>query len=138
MLFNIFTNDLPDIFDHSKTDPVQLDTTKLNCLLYADDLVLLSESEKGLQSCLEQLNSYCSKWKLKINISKTKIIIFSKGKRKWSNFRFMINDQKIEVVEKHKYLGVILTYNGNLKHAADQLCNKALKATFSLKSKILY
>ena len=49
----------------------------------------------------------------------------------------MINDQKIEVVEKHKYLGVILTYNGNLKHAADQLCNKALKATFSLKSKIL-
>ena len=56
MLFNIFTNDLPDIFDHSKTDPVQLDTTKLNCLLYADDLVLLSESEKGLQSCLEQLN----------------------------------------------------------------------------------
>jgi hypothetical protein len=107
MLFNIFTNDLPDIFDHSKTDPVQLDTKKLNCLLYADDLVLLSESGKGLHSCLEQLNSYCSKWKLKINISKTKIIIFSKGKRKWSNFRFMINDQKIEVVEKYKYLGVI-------------------------------
>jgi hypothetical protein len=49
----------------------------------------------------------------------------------------MINDQKIEVVEKYKYLGVILTYNWNLKHAADQLCNKALKATFSLKSKIL-
>ena len=111
MLFNIFTNDLPDIFDHSKTDPVQLDTTKLNCFLYADDLVLLSEIEKGLQFCLEQLNSYCSRWKLKINISKTKIIIFSKGKRKRSNFRFMINDQKIEVVEKYKYLGVILTYN---------------------------
>jgi hypothetical protein len=47
MLFNIFTNDPPDIFDHSKTDPVQLDTTKLNCLLYADDLVLLSECELG-------------------------------------------------------------------------------------------
>ena len=44
MLFNIFTHDLPDIFYHSKTDPVQLDTTQLNCLLYADDLVLLSES----------------------------------------------------------------------------------------------
>ena len=72
MLFNIFTNDLPYIFDHSKTE--------LNCLLYTDDLVLLSESEKGLQSCLEQFNSYCSRWKLNINISKTKIIIFSKGK----------------------------------------------------------
>jgi hypothetical protein len=49
----------------------------------------------------------------------------------------MINDQKIEVVENYRYLGVILTYNGNLKHAADQLCNIALKATFSLKLKIL-
>ena len=68
-----------------------------------------------------------ARWKLKINISKTKIIIFSKGKRKWSNFRFMmINDQKIEVVEKYKYLGVILAYiiiNGNLKHAATAFCS---------------
>jgi hypothetical protein len=39
----------------------------------------------------------------------------------------MINDQKIEVVEKYKYLGVILAYiiiNGNLKHAADQLFDR--------------
>jgi hypothetical protein len=41
----------------------------------------------------------------------------------------MINDQKIEVVEKYKYLGVNLAYryiiiNGNLKHAADQLLSR--------------
>jgi hypothetical protein len=42
----------------------------------------------------------------------------------------MINDQKIEVVEKYKYLGVILAYiiiNGNLKHAADQLKRKIVR-----------
>jgi len=137
MLFNIYTNDLPEVFDQLHSDPVSLDSTKLNCLLYADDLILISESEKGLQSCLDSLSTYCTRWKLKINISKTKIIIFSKGKRKPSQDKFLINEQEIEVVEKYKYLGVILTYNGNLKHAADHMYAKGLKAVFGLKNKIL-
>jgi inorganic pyrophosphatase/exopolyphosphatase len=50
--------------------------------------------------------------------------LINKEYKYFNSLRFMRNDQKIEVVEKHKYLGVILTYNGNLKHAADQLCNE--------------
>ena len=46
-LFNIFINDIPDIFD-SQCGPVQLGEEKLNCLMYADDLILLSESKDGL------------------------------------------------------------------------------------------
>ena len=131
---------MPNISDHSITDPVSLDVTRLNCLLYADDIILLSESEKGLQSCLDNLNSYCHKWKLKINISKTKGIVFSKGKRKTDNLKFYIENKKLEVhvVGKYKYLGVSVSYNGNLKFTAEQLCNKSLKAVFSLKSKIFY
>ena len=45
-LFNFFINDLPDIFNRSCT-PVTLNDTELSCLLYADDLVLLSESKAG-------------------------------------------------------------------------------------------
>ena len=137
-MFSLHTNDLPNIFDHSITDPVSLDVTRLNCLLYADDIILLSGSEKGLQSCLDNLNSYCHKWKLKINISKTKVIVFSKGKRKTDNLKLYIENKKLEVVGKYKYLGVIVSYNGNLKFTAEQLCNKSLNAVFSLKSKILY
>jgi hypothetical protein len=128
---------MPSIFDFSYTELVSLNTTRLNCLLYADDLILLSESEKGLQSCLDSLNSYCNRWKLKINITKTKVMVFRKGKRKFSQFNFTTDSQHIEVVEKYKYLGVILSYNGNLKHAAEHMYNKDLKALFSLKSKIL-
>jgi hypothetical protein len=32
---------------------------------------------------------------------------------------------------------IFMSYNGNLKHAAEHMCNKGLKAVFSLKSKIL-
>ena len=53
-LFNFFINDLPDIFNRPCT-PVTLNDTELSCLLYADDLVLLSESKAGLQNCLNKL-----------------------------------------------------------------------------------
>ena len=43
LLFNIFLNDLPPVFSNIPSDPVILpNETKLNCLLYADDLVILS------------------------------------------------------------------------------------------------
>ena len=36
---------------------------------------------------------------------------------------------------RYKYLDIVFYFNGNLKHAADDLYNKALKAFFSVKSK---
>ena len=65
-LFNIFINDVPNLFDDS-CDPVRLGNTNLNFLLYAGDLVLLSESQKGLQSCLTKLERYTNRWKPNIN-----------------------------------------------------------------------
>ena len=47
-LFKIFINDLIDSFDES-CKPAILNTLKLNCLLYADDLVIMSETADGLQ-----------------------------------------------------------------------------------------
>ena len=56
-LFNIFINGLPDIFD-STCDPVPLDESLENCLLYADNLFLMSLTENGLQNCLNKLYDY--------------------------------------------------------------------------------
>ena len=56
LLFNIYLNDLPQLFNDSSFHPLLLpNETKLNCLLYVDDLVLLSTSKEGLQKCLDQL-----------------------------------------------------------------------------------
>ena len=52
---------------------------KLLLLLYADDIVILSETAEGLQKGLHILKDYCDKWKLIINTSKTKIMVFRKG-----------------------------------------------------------
>ena len=56
-------NDLPNIFNESH-DPVEVGKYLSNVLVYADDLVLMSNSKAGLQKCLNELNIYCKTWRL--------------------------------------------------------------------------
>ena len=50
---------------------------KLNVLLYADDTVIFAESPEQLQAALNGLFLYCKTWKLTVNPTKTKIVVFS-------------------------------------------------------------
>jgi len=47
--------------------------SKLGLLLFADDLVLLSESIQNLQSAVDVLSEYSVTWDLNINLIKTKL-----------------------------------------------------------------
>ena len=71
-LFNLYINQLPFYLDNIATHPVNLNNQELSVLLYADDIVLLSDSPLGLQTLMNGLNKYCKKWKLKVNTKKTK------------------------------------------------------------------
>ena len=73
VLFSLYINDLVNNFD-STCDPVYVNDREVSCLMYADDLVLLSQSYEGLQSLLERLKSFCDTWNLKVNVDKTKIM----------------------------------------------------------------
>jgi hypothetical protein len=81
-LFKIFINDLPKYFEDS-IDSVNLNNHMIHCLMYADDLILLSSTPNGLQSKLDILDKYCNDWCLSINLSKIKIIIFNKAGKKF-------------------------------------------------------
>ena len=76
ILFNIFINDIIELFspsDHS-CFPDKLKSVSLNCLLYADDLILMSETETGIQNCLNKLHVYCKKWCLQIKHEKDTVL----------------------------------------------------------------
>ena len=89
LLFNLYLNDLAFSFDNVLSDPFVLPNgTRLNSLLYADELIILSRSKLGLQNCLNVLSSYCNSWMLKLNPKKNKIMIFQRCTRKCEhNFR---------------------------------------------------
>ena len=78
LLFNLFINDLPDALGINEYTP-SLDTKKINCLMYADDLVILSEDPRGLQHSLNNLDEYCSTWKLDVNLNETKVLKFQQN-----------------------------------------------------------
>ena len=65
---------------------MSLDETSINSLSSADDLVILSESQSGLQSALNKLENYCHKWQLTVNKNKTKVMIFHTGNTFQSQF----------------------------------------------------
>jgi hypothetical protein len=70
-LYEKFGNKCVKILKFWRTErPVSLLTRKIHCLLYADDLVLLSESPQGLQNSLTKLSHYSDECGLQINIHK--------------------------------------------------------------------
>ena len=53
ILFNLFLNDLPNIFDH-QCDPVTIGNESTNALIWADDSLVLSTSSDGLKRAIQK------------------------------------------------------------------------------------
>ena len=99
---------------------------KLLAFLYADDTILLAESANDLQHILFHFDTSCKKWKLKVNLSKTNIIVF--GCRNPASFSFKFSNKNIEITNEYKYLGLIFTSNGSFFTARKHLVPQAKKA----------
>ena len=98
-------------------------------LLYADDLVLLAESQTDLQEMTDKLNDSCTRLGLKINVGKTEAIVFSKEKRPCT---LSIRGTVIKQVDEFKYLGSMFTADGRCDRAIDHRCAVAKKALGAL------
>lgn len=104
---------------------------KLFVLLYADDTVLLAESVESLQNALNAMADYCDQYKLSLNTSKTKVMIFSRGKiRNLPQLTF--SGSPLEVVFEYVYLGITFSYNGKFTKAKLRTCENARRAMFAL------
>ena len=130
-LFKIFINDLPNTFNED-CSPVEIGNIKLNCLLYADDVVLLSDTKSGLDNCLSRLEDFCNMWCIDVNLRKTKVVIFNKS-GKLLNYVFKFKGEIIENVQSFKYLGIVFSSSGSFSNAKKDLYQRALKAFFKLK-----
>ena len=109
LLFNIFLADLQNELD-SCNDNVKLnDNKEISYLMWADDILILSESEDGLQRKLNTLGVYCVTNKLSVNTNKTECMIFKKTWSLMGHKLFFKDDTLIRNVRKYKYLGFLVT-----------------------------
>ena len=134
LLFNIFIDDMKDIFD--SCDPVMDLGKPLSHLLYADDLVIMSSSQSGLNSCIAKLETFCDKWQMDVNIKKSKIVIFNPSGRNMTKPKFVYNGTQLETVQSYCYLGIDLSSSGSFARSHANLMDKAYKAMFPLCSVI--
>ncbi len=133
-LFNLYLNDINHICSSRKCNSPKLGEIYVHCLLYADDLLILSETANGLQTSLNTLSIYCKTWHLQLNIKKTKVMIFSN--RKPEIVKFFYDTESIAISDKYTYLGIQFTGNGNLLEAVIVLCDSAMKGMFPLCSSL--
>ena len=145
VLFSLFLNDLKGFLTSNNVQGLKLpfalaqdvclqdidNFLYLFLLLYADDTIVLAECPEDLQRALDILKIYCELWGLDINVRKTKVMIFSRGKiRKMPKFNF--NEETVDVVWDYKYLGVKFNYNNKFKKAQQLQFLLANRAMFSL------
>ena len=108
-------------------DPITIENTPINCLKYADDLVIMSTSPCGLQKCLDQLAFYCE------NFKKSKIMIFNKQGSLIKKYKFFFKSTIIESTNEYKYLGFIFSNSRSTEKGTSSLINQAQKAWFSIR-----
>ena len=119
-LFSMYINDLVKTLKQ-KGPLINVDGLLLNILLYADDMVLVADSEKDLQLLLDILHEWCAKWRLSLNKDKTEVVHFRPSRVNKSNTIFRYGQIELKTVSSYKYLGIILDEFLNF-----DLCTKAL------------
>ena len=81
LLFNIFLADLEEQLNICGGNPIINREERISCILWADDILILSESEETLQNKLDTLASYCQKNELLVNTNKTQCMVFNRTGR---------------------------------------------------------
>lgn len=74
--------------------------------LFADDMILLASTPKGLQRQIDALANFCDLRRLTVNLSKTKVMIFNALKKDLADVHFYFIGEEIEIATSYIYLGV--------------------------------
>ena len=139
MIFNLFINDLPDQFD-DQCDPVFLGDHPVHALMFADDVVILSQSAAGLRRAIQKTVNFFENINLSVNFDKSQIMIFNlRGVLldRDPDHQFIVNGKRMKIVKEYTYLGFKLTPSGCASHGSAELFEKSRRSWFSI-SNLIY
>jgi exonuclease III len=135
VLFSLFVEDLELFLQNNIDSGLIIDDILLILLLFADDMAILGKTPEEVQTHLDNLLIYCNAWGLKVNTSKTKIMVFRKRGRLRQNESWTYDGHTIEIVDNFNYLGTVINYTGSFSLNQEHLVGKALKAMNILSTK---
>ena len=100
----------------------------VNTILFADDTVLIAKSGNELQRLVNLFDSVCRRRKLKVNVSKSKVMVFERCRRDVIDFEcpyrvrlespkeldIRLNGERMGEVDEFKYLGSVFCKDGSM------------------------
>lgn len=107
-LFNIYIDKATEEWQNKITTGINIGTTLLKSMLFADDQILMAESEDDLQVAAYQLQLIMEKYNLKISNHKTKTMAFEGVDHR--RCKIVLNNEIIEQVSSFNYLGCNISY----------------------------
>jgi hypothetical protein len=132
-------NNLPTVYDEA-CDPVYLGTTPVHCLMWADDCVVMSTTQAGLQRSMDRTVNHFASLGLSVNVKKTKVLVFNPsgwGPSKFQHINFFINNVIVEKCDSYTYLGFVFKPSGSVAAGMKELVTKSNRAYYSI-SNLLY
>ena len=132
-LFNLYTE---HIFRHIEDlKGICIGGIQINNLRYADDTVLLAESERDLQAIVDGVNEAGKVYSMKMNAKKTKTMVISREEQT-PKLNITIDGSNIEQVSNFVYLGHKLTEDGRCEEEIKRRIGIA-KTTFCKMNRVL-
>jgi hypothetical protein len=110
-LFNVYINEVIKDWNQIYTKGINIqNNAKLNTILFADDQVIIANSEDNLQRGVFTLNNTLNRFGMTISCKKSKVMVFI-GQEP-VRCKITINDKIFEQVNGFKYLGCQISDEG--------------------------
>ena len=111
-------------------------------LMYADDVILMAiNSHAQMQGLLDALHLFCRLFGMRVNIKKTKIILFTPMgqalSRELAGKVWLYDGLPVNIVEEEKYLGMIFNGHEGPLHAASKRAKAGSGAMHGMLAKCL-
>jgi len=132
-LFTIFIDDVVERLEKAGTTAVGINNVSLHLLLYADDIIVLSNNLVDLNNKIDCIREYFVENDLKVNLGKTKIVTFRTNKRKVLYPAAEWGGERIELVNEYRYLGVLFNNKLDYTKIFEDFKNKAQRCEYQLR-----
>ena len=110
-LFGLYIDEMAEYLEKKGGKGAQLGGTQIPLLLYADDIVLISDSPEEMQKHLNILRIFALDSGMSVNLGKTKTMIFNSTPQ-WvrrSAPTFNYGESMVEYTDNYTYLGVVFS-----------------------------
>ena len=101
--------------------------------MYADDIANCCETRVWLQRQVHWIGEFCNTRNMKVNLNKTKIIVFRNGGPLRDYERWHRNGTPIRTTLEYKYMGLVFTLKLSWSKAK-RFAARARKASFSIRN----